>query len=77
MKFPPSKEGLEYAKAKAAILEGSGWRSTPAGWRHPRLATAWPLLDALRLQQEADDGVQDPTCRALRGEDEATMRRVP
>ena len=47
-----------------------GWRPAPGGtWRHPNIELAWPTVDAIRLQDEADAGMQDAVHRMLRGDD--------
>lgn len=46
-----------------------GWRPLKDGrWRHPRLVGDWPTDNALKLQDEADAGMQDQVHRMLRGE---------
>lgn len=61
-------EFCEHQSKLEAHLHAKGWTRVANGWRHARLETNWGLFDAVRLQQEADDGMVDPLCMAMRGE---------
>jgi hypothetical protein len=63
-----SAELIQHERAQAATLREKGWRRYPKGWRHPNLESLWATADALQLQKEADDGMQDPVCASLRGD---------
>lgn len=45
-----------------------GWWASDSGWRHKAFASPWPIVDAVQLQLESDDGRQEYAHRALRGE---------
>jgi len=55
-------------KGEDLFLRMNGWRPTDDGWKHPKLAHPWPIMQAVQLQKEADEGAQDPAHRILRGE---------
>jgi hypothetical protein len=73
---PPKPTPTDYQRARserlyeqnAAWLKKRGWRLSPEGWRHSRLAFPWPLSDAVKLTCEAEDGRADPVCMAMREE---------
>jgi len=57
---------------RAELLTSAGWYRSDCGWRHPHLNNGkwpWPAAHAVRLQREADRGLNEPAHKLLRGED--------
>ena len=43
-----------------------GWFCSDEGWRHRAFWHPWPLADAVKLEEEVENGSQDLACRLLR-----------
>jgi hypothetical protein len=58
-----------FTEARIDWLESAGWKVNPDGsCLHPRLHYPWPFWHAMRLQAEADKGMQEPIHKSLREE---------
>ena len=49
-------------------LMEAGWWLSDEGWRHKELHWPWPAQQAIRLQEEAEEGQHEAAHRMLRGE---------
>ncbi len=63
----PSAEVRAQEEADAILLKVHGFWRSDGGWRHRNLTGCWPTYDAKTLIEEADSGMQDAACAALRG----------
>lgn len=59
----------QFTMQRTEWLESAGWKVRADGvCTHPRLHYPWPFWHAIRLQAEADKGMQEPIHKTLREE---------